>query len=326
MAGGIFADVIVDEAHDPASDFPWKGNIDLGKLDGLLQEHGPGKIAYISFEHSVNMAGGQPVSMDNMKEAYEYCSPLGIPVFFDATRAVENAYMIQWKDPRYADTPVKDILREMMLYGDGCTVSGKKDFLINIGGCLAFRDNALWAEEAEEMIRVYEGNPTDGGLATADLAAIARGVEEMVDDRYIRARVQQTQFLGRLLLDAGIPIVNPPGTHAIFLDVKRFLPHIDQDEYPAQRLAAEIYIESGVRTMERGNVSKGRDPASGENYRPALELVRLTIPRRAYTNDHMRAVAQAVIRVWERRAGVKGLKFVYEPEKLRFFQGRFESL
>ncbi len=326
MAGGIFADVIVDEAHDPASDFPWKGNIDLAKLDALVQEHQPEKIAYISFEHSVNMAGGQPVSMDNMKEVYEYCSALDIPVFFDATRTVENAYMIQWKDPRYADSPIKDILREMMLYGDGCTVSGKKDFLINIGGCLAYRDNPDWAADAEEMLRVYEGNVTDGGLATADLAAIARGVKEMTDDRHIRARVQQTQYLGKLLLEAGIPIVTPPGTHAIFLDVKRFLPHIDQDEYPAQRLAAEIYIESGVRTMERGNVSKGRNPETGENYRPALELVRLTIPRRAYTNDHMEAVAEAVIRVWERRDSVKGLKFVYEPEKLRFFQGRFESL
>jgi tyrosine phenol-lyase len=326
MAGGIFADVIVDEAHDPTSDFPWKGNIDLAKLEALVEEHGAEEIAYVSFEHSVNMAGGQPVSMDNMKEVYEYCSELGIPVFFDATRTVENAYMIQWKDPRYADTPIKDVVREMMLYGDGCTVSGKKDFLINIGGCLAYRDHAGWAADAEEMIRVYEGNVTDGGLATADLAAIARGVREMTDDRYLRARVPQTQYLGRLLLEAGIPIVTPPGSHAIFLDAKRFLPHLDQDEYPAQRLAAEIYIESGVRTMERGNVSKGRDPATGENYRPALELVRLTIPRRAYTNDHMRAVAEAVIRVWARRDSVKGLKFVYEPEKLRFFQGRFESL
>jgi tyrosine phenol-lyase len=326
MAGGIFADVIVDEAHDPTSDFAWKGNIDMAKLEALVNEHGADQIAYISFEHSVNMAGGQPVSMDNMKEVYEYCSARDIPVFFDATRTMENAYMIQWKDPRYADTPVKDILREIMLYGDGCTVSGKKDWLINIGGCLAFRDNPDWAEAAEEMIRVYEGNVTDGGLATADLAAIARGIEEMTDDRYIKSRVQQTQFLGQLLLDAGIPIVTPPGSHAIFLDVKRFLPHIDQDEYPAQRLASEIYIESGVRTMERGNVSKGRDPKTGENYRPALELVRLTIPRRVYTSDHMRAVADAVVRVWERRDEIKGLKFVYEPEKLRFFQGRFESL
>ena len=326
LAGGVFVDIIVDEAHDPESDHPWKGNIDLRKLKALVDEHGAGQIAYISFEHSVNMAGGQPVSMDNMKEVYSYCSGHDIPVFFDATRCVENASMIRLKDPRYADTPVRDILREMMMYGDGCTVSGKKDFLINIGGLLAFRDNPVWTARANDLLRVYEGNTTDGGLATADLAAIARGVEEMVDDRYIRSRIRQTDLLGRLLADAGVPIVSPPGSHAIFLDAKRFLPHIDQDEYPAQRLAAEIFVETGVRAMERGNVSKGRNPATGENYQPALELVRLTIPRRVYTNDHMRRVAEGIIRLYQRREGIRGLRFVYEPAKLRFFQGRFESL
>ena len=326
LAGGVFVDVIVDEAHDPQNDFPWKGNIDLDKLRAVVDEHGADQVAYVSFELSVNLAGGQPVSMDNMKEVYAYCSGQGIPVFYDATRCVENAYMIQWKDPRYEETPVADILREMMMYGDGCTVSGKKDFLINIGGLLSFRENPQWAEQAEELLRIYEGNVTDGGLAIADLAAIARGVEEMVDDRYIHSRVQQTQFLGRMLKDAGIPIVQPVGTHAVFLDARRFLSHLDQDEFPAQRLAAEIFVETGVRAMERGNVSKGRNPETGENYRPSLELVRLTIPRRVYSNDHMRAVAEGIIRVWEKRASIPGLRFVYEPEKLRFFQGRFESL
>ncbi len=324
LAGGVFVDVIVDEAKNPESEHLWKGDIDLGKLQALVDEHGADNVAYVSFEHSVNMAGGQPVSMDNMKEVYAYCGSVGVPVFFDATRVVENAYMIQSRDPRYADIPIKDILREMMIYGDGATVSGKKDFLINIGGILAFRENEEWTRKAEDLLRIYEGNVTDGGLATADLAAIARGVEEMVDDRYIRARVRQTQLLGEMLLDAGVPIVTPPGSHAIFLDAKRFLPHIDQDEFPAQRLAAEIFVETGVRAMERGNVSKGRDPETGENYRPALELVRLTIPRRVYTNDHMRAVADGIIRVHERRDELAGLKFVYEPAKLRFFQGRFE--
>ena len=324
LAGGVFVDVIVDEAKNPESEHPWKGDIDLGKLQALVDEHGADGIAYVSFEHSVNMAGGQPVSMDNMKEVYAYCGSVGVPVFFDATRVVENAYMIQSRDPRYADIPIKDILREMMIYGDGATVSGKKDFLINIGGILAFRENEEWTRKAEDLLRIYEGNVTDGGLSTADLAAIARGVEEMVDDRYIRARVRQTQLLGQMLLEAGVPIVTPPGSHAIFLDAKRFLPHIDQDEFPAQRLAAEIFVETGVRAMERGNVSKGRNPETGENYRPALELVRLTIPRRVYTNDHMRAVADGIIRVHERRDELAGLKFVYEPDKLRFFQGRFE--
>jgi tyrosine phenol-lyase len=326
MAGGIFADVIVDEAHIPESEFPWKGNIDMRKLEALVDEHGAEKIAYISFEHAVNMAGGQPVSMENMREVYGYCSSHHIPVFFDATRMVENAYMIQQRDPHYLNTKVRDILREMLLYGDGCTVSGKKDFLINIGGLLAFKDNAEWAEKSEHLLRIYEGNITDGGLAVCDLAAMAVGVGEMLDDRYIRARVRQTAALGQMLLDAGVPIVTPPGSHAIFLDAKSFLPHIDQDEFPSQRLAAEIFVETGVRAMERGNVSKGRNPETGENYRPPLELVRLTIPRRVYTRDHMRAVADGIIRLYERRDEIKGLRFVYEPEKLRFFQGRFEPV
>ena len=326
LAGGVFADVIVDEAHDPQSEFPWKGNIDLAKLVALVEKHGADKIAYVSFEHSVNMAGGQPVSMENMREVYGYCSGLHVPVFFDATRMAENAYMIQQSDPHFRDTKIRDILREMLMYGDGCTVSGKKDFLINIGGLLAFRDDADLARKAEAKLRIYEGNTTDGGLAASDLAAIAVGIDEMLDDRYIRARVRQTAALGEMLLEAGVPIVTPPGSHAIFLDAKRFLSHIDQDEYPAQRLAGEIYVETGVRAMERGNVSKGRNPETGKNYRPPLELVRLTLPRRVYTRDHIRAVADGIIRLHQRRGEIRGLGFVYEPEKLRFFQGRFEPL
>jgi len=326
LAGGVFADVIVDEAHDPDNDFPWKGNIDLRKLQSLVDTHGADNIAYVSFEHCVNMAGGQPASMDNMKAVYAWCQGKGIPVIFDATRCIENARMIQSRDPRYRDVKIRDILREMMLYGDGCTVSGKKDFLINIGGIQAFRDNAEWARAARHLLRLYEGNITDGGLATADVAAMARGVEEMLNDRYIRSRVAQTKLLGQMLMDGGVPIVKPPGGHAIFLDARRFLPHIDQDEFPAQTLAAEIYVETGVRTMERGNVSKGRNPETGENYRPALELVRLTIPRRVYTNDHMRGVAEGIIRLYQRRDDIRGLKFVYEPAQLRFFQARFARI
>ena len=325
LAGGTFVDVIVDEAHDAASAHPWKGNVDLGKLDALVRREGAEKIAYLSFELSVNMAGGQPVSMDNLREVYGYCRPKGIPVLFDATRAVENAYMIQKRDARYHATHIRDILREIMAHGDGCTVSGKKDFLINIGGLLAFKDNAEWARASEEKLRIYEGGVRDGGLPAADLAAMARGVEEMLDDRYIRTRVEQAAWLADRLIEAGVPVVMPTGSHAVFIDVKRFLPHVDQDEYPAQRLAAEIFLETGVRVMERGNVSKGRDP-NGKNYRPALELVRLTIPRRVYSNEQMRAVADGIARLYERREGIKGLRFVYEPPALRFFQGRFEPL
>ncbi|MDL1949590.1 tryptophanase, partial [Acidobacteria bacterium ACD] len=310
---------------DPSSPFPWKGNVDLRKLDALVKTHGPEKIAYISFEFSVNMAGGQPVGMDNLREVYAYCRPKGIPVLFDATRAVENAYFVQKRDPRYARTQIRDIVREMMAHGDGCTVSGKKDYLINIGGLLAFKDNAEWARLAEERLRIYEGGVRDGGLPAADLAAMARGVEEMLDDRYIRSRVEQAAYLASRLKAAGVPIVEPVGGHAVFVDVKRFLPHVDQDEYPAQRLAGEIFLETGVRAMERGNVSKGRDH-DGKNYRPALELVRLTLPRRVYTEDHMNAVADGIARLYARRHEIKGLRFVYEPPALRFFQGRFEPI
>ena len=323
LAGGRFVDVIVDEAHDPQSPYPWKGDIDLAKLEKVVAEHGAAAIAYISFEHSVNLAGGQPVSMDNLRAVYAWCSSRGIPVMFDATRAVENAYLIQKHDPRFHQTKVRDILREMMLYGDGCTVSGKKDYLINIGGLLAFKDNAAWARAAEAKLRIYEGGVHDGGLPAGDLAAMARGLEEMVDDRYIRSRVEQTARLATWLKAAGVPVVEPTGTHAVFLDVKRFLPHVDQDLYPAQRLAAELYVETGVRAMERGNVSKGRNAETGENYRPALELVRLTIPRRVYSDDHLRAVADGIVRLYQRRDSIGGLKFVYEPPTLRFFQGRF---
>ncbi len=324
-AGGVFADVIVDEAHDSTSPFRWKGNIDLAKVDALVQQHGADQIAYISFELSVNLAGGQPVSMDNLREVYAYTRKHGIAVMFDATRAVENAYMIQKFDPRYRDTRVKDILREMMLYGDGATVSGKKDFLINIGGLLTFKDNAEWARKSEAKLRIYEGGVRDGGLPAGDLAAMAQGVREMVDDRYIRTRVEQAQRLAGWLREAGVPVVEPTGTHAVFVDARRFLPHVDQDDYPAQRLSSEIYIETGVRTMERGNVSSGRDP-DGSNHHPALELVRLTLPRRVYSDDHLREVANGIIRLWQRRESIHGLRFTYEPKDLRFFQGRFEPM
>jgi len=251
-AGGTFVDVICDEAHDPTSTFPWKGNIDIRKIQKILDENGEGSIPYISFEFSVNLAGGQPVSMDNAKEVYEYCKLHNIPVMFDATRAVENAYMIKKKDPRYAGSSIREILRELFSYGDGCTVSSKKDYLVNIGGFLGIRDDEDFFKKAQSMLRIYEGTRTNGGMSAGDMAMHAEGVREMLDYNYIKARVEQTQYLGKKLLSNGIPVVEPIGSHAVFLDAKRFLPHIDQNNYPAQALASALFIESGIRAMERG--------------------------------------------------------------------------
>lgn len=325
LAGGQFVDAIIDDAHDPDSTFDWKGNVDLDKMADLIKRVGPERIPYLSFETCVNMAGGQPASMDNMREVYEFCKKHGILVLFDATRCTENAYFIRKKDPRYKDSTIKDVLKEMMSYGDGCTVSSKKDCLVNICGFFAINDHEIF-EKAQNMLRIYEGTYTTGGLSCQDLAAHTQGVKEMLDYNYIRARVEQTQYLGNRLIEAGIPIVRPPGSHAIFLNARKFFDHLDQDAYPAQVLAIEIFKEAGIRTMERGNVSKGRDHVTGKNHRPKLELVRITLPRRVYTNSHMDLIVDAIKNVYKRRHSTKGLRFVYEPEELRFFQGRFEYL
>ena len=322
IAGGEFVDVIVDEAHIPTSNFLWKGNIDMDKLKRVVDKYGAENIPYISFEFSVNMAGGQPVSMQNAKEVYLYCKSKKIAVMFDATRAAENAYMIKKNDPLYSHSSIKEILREMFSYGDGCTVSSKKDCLVNIGGFLGIRDDKKFYKKANDLLRRFEGSSTSGGLSAGDIAAHYQGVLEMIDFFYISSRVEQTSYLGHKLLKAGIPVVEPIGTHAVFLDARRFLPHIDQDNYPAQSLASALYVECGVRSMERGNVSKGRAP-NGQNYRPKLELVRLTIPRRVYTHSHMNLIYLSILHLYELRKTIKPLSFVYEPKNLRFFQGRF---
>jgi tyrosine phenol-lyase len=322
-AGGKFADVIVDEAHDPGSIFPFKGNIDLDKLKAIVDEVGSDRVPYVSFETNVNMAGGQPASMANIKEVYEYCQDNDIPVMLDATRAVENAYFIQQREAGYADRSIASILREITDHSDGATVSSKKDNLVNIGGFLAVRDPEL-ATRARAMLVAFEGLHTYGGMSGRDMEALAEGIREMVStDDHVRARVGQVEYLGHKLIDAGVPIVQPIGGHGVFLDARKILDHLPQDHFPAQALVSAIYVDSGVRGMERGNVSAGRDPETGENRHPRLELVRLTIPRRVYTQSHMDVVAESVIQVYNERASVRGLSFTYEPESLRFFQARF---
>ncbi len=323
LAGGTFADVIVDEAHDPQSRHPFKGNVNLERLEKVIEQ--AERVPYLSIAGTVNMAGGQPISLANLRAVREIAHAHGALVIFDATRAVENAWFIKEREPGHADRSVAEILLEMCSLTDGCTMSAKKDSLVNIGGWIGLNDPDL-AAQARNLCVVYEGLHTYGGLAGRDLEAIAIGIEESVDDDHVRARILQVRELGEMLEAAGVPIVEPIGGHAVFLDAKRIYPHIPQEEFPAQRLAGEIYLDSGTRTMERGIVSAGRDPETGEHRHPALELVRLTIPRRVYTSRHLAGVARSVARVFERRRTTRGLEMVFEPTYLRFFQARFRPL
>jgi tyrosine phenol-lyase len=325
LAGGTFVDVIIDEAHNPADEHPFKGDVDLDKLQRLIDEVDADKIPYVAVAGTVNMAGGQPQSMANMRALRQLCDKFDIPIVLDATRALENAYFIQQREAGYKDKTVAEILKEYCSYTDSCTMSAKKDSLVNIGGWLATNDEGLF-EEARNMVVVFEGLHTYGGLAGRDLEAIARGVVESVDDDHIRARIGQVEYLGQHLIDWGIPVVRPIGGHAIFLDARAIYEHIPQDQFPAQALAADLYVDSGVRSMERGIVSAGRDPNTGDHRWPKLEMVRLTIPRRVYTQAHMDVVAESVLEVYQDREQARGLKFVYEPKYLRFFQARFEPI
>ncbi len=325
LAGGTFVDVIIDEAHDADSEHPFKGNVDFDKLDALVTKVGADKIPYICIATCVNLAGGQPISMGNMKQLRAWCDKHGIMLVHDMTRVAENAYFIQQRELGYQDKTVQEIVYELCALTDAATMSSKKDAMVNIGGFLAMND-AKFYEKACELVVVYEGLHTYGGMAGRDMEALAIGITESVQDDHMRARVGQIDYLGEQLDKAGVPIVRPYGGHAIFLNAKKILPHIPQHQFPAQALAAELYMESGIRSMERGVVSAGRNKETGENYMPKLELVRLTIPRRVYTQAHMDVTAESCIEVMENASKVKGLRFTYEPKVLRFFQGTFEPI
>lgn len=325
LAGGTFVDVIIDDAHDPTSKHPFKGDVDLAKLQKLIDRVGAERIPYVSLAGTVNMAGGQPVSMANVKELRAFCDRYGIKIYLDATRMAENAFFIQEREPGYADKTIASILKEFCGYTDGAWMSAKKDSLVNIGGWLAVNDEDVF-DAARNLVVVYEGLHTYGGMAGRDMEALAIGIEESVQEDHIRARIGQVRYLGDLLTSWDIPIVQPVGGHAVFLDAKRIYPHLSQDLFPAQTLAAELYLDSGIRAMERGVVSAGRDPETGRHRYPALELVRLTIPRRVYTQAHMDVTAEAVKSVFDARESARGLRMVYEPKYLRFFQARFEPM
>ncbi len=324
LAGGTFVDIVIDEAHDAENTHPFKGNVDIAKLDALIKKVGAKKIPYVCIATAVNMSGGQPISLKNLRELREFTKRHTIPIVHDMTRVAENAYFIKKREKGYADVSIKKIVREICSLTDAATMSAKKDALVNIGGILAMNSKKLY-EEASNMIVVYEGLHTYGGLAGRDMEAMAIGITESVDEDHIRARVGQVEYLGNKLIKSGIPIVVPIGGHGVFLDAKRILPHIKQQNYPAQTLTAELYLDSGVRSMERGIVSAGRK-TTGEEHKPELELVRLTIPRRVYTQAHMDVVAESVEEVYSHRKKIKGLQMTYEPKYLRFFQARFEKI
>jgi tyrosine phenol-lyase len=325
LAGGQFHDIIIDEAHDASSTHPFKGNVDLNKLEALVVRHGAQRIPYVCIAVTVNMAGGQPISLENLRELRAYTKKRGIRIILDMTRIAENAFFIQQREEGYAGKTIRTIIREICNLTDGATMSAKKDALVNIGGFLALNDVKDY-EEASNLVVVYEGLHTYGGLAGRDMEAMAIGIEESVSDDHMKARIGQVIYLGEQIKSYDIPITEPIGGHGIFLDAKRFLPHLSRDKFPAQALAAELYIDSGVRSMERGAVSAGRNPKTGKNYYPKLELVRLTIPRRVYTQAHMDVIAESVANVHAHRNKITGLKMIYEPKYLRFFQARFKKI
>ncbi len=318
-------DLVVDEGLDPQALHPFKGNLDPAKLERAFQEHGS-KIPFVMITVTNNSGGGQPVSIANVRAVREVCDRHGVPLIFDACRFAENCWFIQQREPGYDGKSIREIARELFSYGHGCTMSAKKDGLVNIGGFLAL-DNAEWAERITNLLILVEGFPTYGGLAGRDLEAIARGLVEVLNEDYLSYRIGQVAYLGDLLDRAGVPIVKPVGGHAVYIDAKRMLPHIPQAQYPGQALVVALYREFGIRAVEVGSLMFGhKDPRTGEMVWPKLELVRLAIPRRVYTTEHMRYVAESVIQLERESDRLKGLKIVHEAPVLRHFTARLEEI
>ena len=319
LAGGTWVDVAVPEASDPESFFPFKGNIDLDRLEQVLDAAAPGEVAFVRQEACLNMAGGQPFSLENLRAVRELTRRHSVPLILDATRLSENALFVKEREPGLSDRTLPELIGELAGLSDGAVFSSKKDHFVPIGGMLCLNDGEL-AQRARELLVVYEGFLHYGGMAGHDMEALAQGIRESADERIVAAYVAQARFLGGRLEELDVPIVEPVGAHAVFLDAKRFLPHVPQEHFPAQSLAAAVYLAGGVRSMERGIVSgqHGDMPYDG------LELVRLTLPRRVYGQEHLEYVARVVAAVLAQRFDVPGLAMTYEPEFLRFFQARFE--
>lgn len=324
--GGKPVDLVIDEAADPAALHPFKGNMDLDKLDRFIQTVGVDKIPVGLLTITNNSAGGQPVSMENIRATANLFHHHGIPFFLDAARFAENAYFIQQREPGYAGKSIAEIVREEFSYADGFLMSAKKDAIVNIGGLLGVRNPELFEMIKNELI-LREGFPTYGGLAGRDLEALAVGLRQGMDEDYLAYRIAQTRYLGEGLLAAGVPIVQPPGGHAIYIDAGALLPHIPQAEFPAQALSVALYLEGGIRTVEIGSVMFACvDPATGLTHYPALELLRLAIPRRVYTQAHLDYVVNTCAAVKAQGEALRGLKIVRAPELLRHFVAEFEVL
>jgi tryptophanase len=319
---GKAVDCVIDPGLRPREDHPFKGNMDLEKLENLIRRVGRERIPLCLLTITNNSGGGQPVSLENIRATRALLSRYGIPLYFDACRFAENCWFIKRREPGYADKDLLSIAREIFSHGDGCTMSAKKDGLVNIGGFLCTNDSAL-AERITHLLILVEGFPTYGGLAGRDLEAIARGLEEVLNEPYLTFRIGQVGYLGNLLDGEGVPILKPVGGHAVYLDARSFLPQIPQNRFPAQALTCELFIEGGIRAVEIGGLMFGhKDPESGKDVYPELEMVRLAIPRRVYTNAHMRYVADTILSVFRRRDSMRGLEIVYEAPVLRHFTAR----
>ncbi len=324
--GARALDLVIKEAYDPHCEMPFKGDMDLVRLEETINRVGREQIPLVMVTITNNSGGGQPVSMRNIRETRALVQRYGIPLFFDACRFAENCYFIKEREAGYAETPILDIARELFGYGDGCTMSAKKDGLVNIGGFLSLNDNT-WAQDITNMLILVEGFPTYGGLAGRDLEAMARGLREVLDEEYLRFRIGQVRYLGELLDTAGVPILKPIGGHAVYLNAKDFLPHIPPDQFPAQALTVALYREYGIRGVEIGTVMFGtRDPKTGQTRHPELEMVRLAIPRRVYTNMQITYVAESIADLYRQRDGIRGLRMTYEAPVLRHFTAQFEEL
>jgi tyrosine phenol-lyase len=325
FSGGEPLDLPCREADEIDSDHPFKGNMDIDALELLVKEKGAERIPVIMVTVTNNSAGGQPVAMANIREISRIAKSAGIPFYIDACRFAENAFFIKRYEPGYENTPTIDIAREMFSYADGCTMSAKKDAFANIGGFLCSNDADL-AQQERTVLILTEGFPTYGGLAGRDLEAIAVGLREVLDEHYLDYRLLSTRYVVEHLRESGIPVVSPAGGHAVYLDARRFLPHIEPLQYPGQALSAELYLEAGIRAVEIGTVMFGFDPHSGKEKPAHQDLLRLAIPRRVYTQSHMDYVLEAIALVWQRRADIRGMKIVEAPKYLRHFTAKFEQL